>query len=130
MLSDIALGETDAEAGWRRGDVTLALLPTGRLPTGAFDLYYEIYNLPTGHAYDTEITIERLDAEGRPTAAPGSQVRTRFSGESPAGEDGVVPELRSVESPLPEGRYRLTVTIRDEASGQTAERSRSFQIGR
>jgi hypothetical protein len=130
MLSDIALGEPDAEGGWTRGDVTLALLPTGRLPEGSFNLYYEVYNLPAGHAYDTEIAIERLDGTGQGRDASGREVRTRFSGESTADADGLLPEMRSIESSLPEGRYRLTVTILDEGTGRTASRSRTFQVGR
>lgn len=131
MLSDVALGDPGAEDGWRRGDVTLALLPTGRLPQGAFNLYYEIYNLPEGSVYTTEIAIQRIEGDAGEPGGERSvdEVRTRFTGESPAGDDGLVPELRRVESHLPPGRYRLTVTIRDEESGQTAERSRPFQIG-
>ena len=131
MLSDVALADPDVEEGWRRGDVTLALLPTGRLREASFYLYYEIYNLPAGNPYSTEITIEPLDGDagGRGREAQAQEVRTRFAGESAAGADATTPELRRVESPLPRGRYRLTITIRDEASGETAQRSRLFQIG-
>ena len=130
MLSDVALADPDLEEGWRRGDVTLALLPTGRLREASFHLYYEIYNLPSGNPYSTEIIIEPLGGEGGGRGRQGQQeVRTRFAGESSAGPDGTLRELRGVESPLPPGRYRLTVTIRDETSGETAQRSRLFQIG-
>ena len=57
MLSDVAISESGVEGSWRRGSVALALLPTGLLRQGFFDLYYEIYNLPAGHTYSTEITI-------------------------------------------------------------------------
>jgi len=126
MLSDVALGRPDVEAGWTRGDVTLALFPTSQFPEGAFDVYYEVYNLPTGNRYVTEVSIEPVDDpedwEGRST------VRTRFTGESAAGPDGSLGELRRVEASLPEGSYRLTVTVTDRDSGQVASRSRMFQV--
>ena len=123
MLSDIALGRPGAAAGWRRGDVTLALLPTSLFPAGAFDVYYEIYNLPAGHPYTTEIAVQRLDepAEDEP-------MRLRFSNESESGRDGMLAELRQVEAALRKGRYRLTVTITDRVSGESASRARDFEV--
>jgi hypothetical protein len=128
MLSDIALGQPDATAGWKRGDVTLALLPTTQFPAGAFDVYYEIYNLPAGNAYTTEIAIERVEgsAAGRDGHVP--PVRLRFAGESAAGGDGVLPELRRVEASLSRGSYRIMVTITDRTTGHTASRSRRFEV--
>jgi hypothetical protein len=130
MLSDLAVGETSVEGAWTRGDVTLALLPTGRLPEGSFDLYYEIYNLPAGTPYATEITIQRLDVEGAP--AGGNErdaVRTRFMGQSSADDDGVVAEIRRIDSALRPGSYRLMITIRNERTGETAVRERNFRVG-
>ena len=124
MLSDIALGLPDATAGWTRRDVTLALLPTSEFPESSFDVYYEIYNLPAGTPYETEISFERLDdADGGDRA-----VRTMFSGESTAGADDSMGELRRVQSGLAKGSYRLTVTVRDQVSGSTASRSRLVQV--
>jgi len=48
MLSDVALGQPDLPTDWTRGEATLALLPTSLFPSSAFDVYYEIYNLPVG----------------------------------------------------------------------------------
>ncbi len=55
-------------------------------------------------------------------------VRLRFSGEAAAHREGSLPELRRVDASLARGRYRLTVTIEDEETGQTASRSRFFQV--
>ena len=124
MLSDVAFGLPDATAGWTRRGVTLALLPTSQFPESSFDVYYEIYNLPAGTPYDTEISIETLDdSDGQDRI-----VRTLFSGESAARADGSVGELRRVASALPRGRYRLTVTVTDKVSGQTAARSRTVEV--
>jgi hypothetical protein len=126
MLSDIALAQPGAHAGWRRGDATLALLPTGQFPESAFDVYYEIYNLPAGHRYSTEIAVERVDGSG---AVPGDgPVRVRYSGQSTAGPDGQLPELRRVDASVGRGRHRITVTITDERTGRSASRSRVFQV--
>jgi hypothetical protein len=126
MLSDIALGQPDAKDGWKRGDATLALLPTSQFPTSAFDVYYEIYNLPEGNPYTTEITIE--GAGGTGASAERQPVSLHFSGNSAAGADAVLPELRRVESSLTRGSYRLTVTITDLTTGATASQSRHFDV--
>ena len=125
MLSDVALGLPDAAAGWRRGDFTLALLPTSQFPGSTFDVYYEIYNLPAGHRYATELSIERLSGGG---GEVGTRVRTRFSGESAAAQDDALAELRRVEASLERGRYRLTVRVTDVDTGRTATRIRDFRV--
>ena len=131
MLSDLALGQPDARDGWTRGEATLALLPTMQFPGGSFDVYYEIYNLPFGHRYTTQISIESTTiGGGRGDLLPPGAVRTRFSGSSTAGPDGSLPELRRVEAELPHGRYRLTVTVTDEDAGRSVKRSRPFRVRR
>jgi hypothetical protein len=128
LLSDLALGQPGAEDGWRRGDVTLALLPTNEFPGTSFELYYEVYNLPPGAPYTTDITIEPA-GEGRASGAgAGSGVRLHFAGISEARSDGVLPELRYVEASVRRGRYRITVTVTDEATGRTASRSRVLHV--
>jgi len=124
MLSDIAFGLPDAETGWTRGDVTLALLPTSQFPESSFDVFYEIYNLPKGNPYETEIAIEPLDESD----SEDRIVRAVFSGEAQSLDDGTLAELRRVQSALPKGRYRLTVTVRDQISGASAARSRLVEV--
>lgn len=131
MLSDVALGQPGAEIGWERGDVTLALLPTSLFPESAFDVYYEIYNLPRGHPFTTEVVIEPVGPSGEVLTgeeSEGRAVRTLFTGESSAGPDDTLGELRRVQSALPEGNYRLTVTVTDGMEGETATSSRDFQV--
>ncbi len=127
MLSDVVLGQPDPEADWRRGGVTLALLPTSQLPESMFDVYYEIYNLPSGDRYTTELAVEHVDESGSPIG-DGSVVRTRFSGEAKPGPDGSLAELRAVGASLDKGSYRLTATVTDENTGEVAHRSRLFQV--
>lgn len=127
MLSDIALGQPDARTGWDRRGVTLGLLPTSQFPEGSFDVYYEVYNLPFGNPYTTRISVESVRESGERVGADDA-VSTRFSGESAAGADGLLQELRRVEATLAEGRYRLTVTVTDEETGRSATRSRPFEV--
>ena len=121
MLSDLVLSEPDAKTGWKRGDITLGILPSTRFPPDVFDVYYEIYNLPKGHQYTTEIALERPYPDSKP-------IRLRFSGESNAGPDGLLPELRRVDAQLSRGAHRLTVTVTDLVTGETATCTRSFQV--
>lgn len=128
MLSDIALGDPGAREGWRRGDVTLALLPTSQFPEGSFDVYYEIYNLPAGHKYLTEIAVEPVDSAGAPREGGGGTVRARFDGTAESAPDGTLGELRRLDTSLGKGHYRLTVTVTDAETGETATRARPFQV--
>ena len=128
MLSDVALGQPDIPTGWTRGEATLALLPTGQFPSSAFDVYYEIYNLPVGNPYTTEVTVERVTGISGETAEDGEPIRLRFTGESAAAADGTLPELRRVGTSLSKGSYRITVTIDDLSTGKTASQSRTFEI--
>jgi hypothetical protein len=128
MLSDVALGQPDAQIGWERRGATLALLPTRQLPSRQFDIYYEIYNLPAGNPYTTEITIERLAGDPDEAAQDREPIRLRFSGESTAGADHTLPEMRHVGTPFAKGSYRITVTIEDLNTGERASQSRTFEV--
>ena len=128
MLSDVAFGQPDAQIGWERGGATLALLPTRQVPSRAFDVYYEIYNLPAGNRYTTEILVESVAGSSSETAEDRESIRLSFSGESTAAADGTLPELRRVGTSLTKGSYRITVTIVDLTTGKTAGRSRTFEV--
>ena len=124
MLSDIAFGLPDATSGWTRRGHTIALLPTSQFPESAFNVYYEIYNLPFGRSYETEIAIQPIDDP----EDEAETVRTRFTSESTAGADDSLGELRRVESALPTGQYRVTVTVRDLITGRVASTSRTIRV--
>jgi len=128
MLSDVALGQPDKPTGWKRGEATLALLPTSQFPSSAFDVYYEIYNLPAGNPYTTVITVERLESISNERSEGREAVNLHFTGESAATADGTLPELRRVGTSLAKGSYRITVTIEDLETGESASRSRNFEI--
>jgi hypothetical protein len=123
MISDLAFGLPDVTGGWTRRGVTLALIPTNQFPQSAFDVYYEIYNLPVNTPYETEISVEPVNDD-----RDDRVVRTVFTGESRADAGGTLGELRRVESALERGGYRLTVTVRDMTNGQTAVTSRVVEV--
>ncbi len=122
MLSDIALGQPDPEGGWSRGDAIVAILPVTRFPDSSLEVYYEIYNLPTGHRYETRIAVQRDHDDGADPAA------LRFTGRSDFAPDRALPQLRRVTGSLDPGRYRLTVTVTDSETGAAATRSRLFEV--
>jgi len=123
MLSDIAFGLPEADEGWTRGRYTLALLPTSQFPESSFDVYYEVYNLPAGTPYETEIAIAPRGAGDDDDAA-----RAVFRGEAATDSDGALAELRHVESALPEGHYTLTVTVRNQITGERISKSRAIDV--
>src|SRR5690606_1112624 len=127
MISDIALGLPDATTGWTRGATMLALLPTSQFPASAFDVYYELYNMPPGHGYAAEISVHAVHSAGTalPAAAP---IRLRFDGAAPAEPGVALPESRRVQASLARGHYRLTVTVTDVVSGRFTSRSRTFRV--
>lgn len=129
MLSDIALGQPDPGGGWDRGDATIAILPVALFPESSFDIYYEVYNLPDLHRYVTEIAVQPVSREGGP---PRENVAAalRFRGKADYGgeADSMLPELRRISGELEAGRYRITVTVTDEDTGETASRSRLFEV--
>jgi len=124
MLSDIALGLPGAVRGWTRRGVTLALLPTSQFPESAFDVYYEIYDPTPGARYETELAVEPLGGG----EDPGAPVRLRFEGDVPRTHDGIVGELRRVATALPEGAYRLRVTVTEPETGRSATTARTFAV--
>ena len=134
MLSDIALAQPNAARGWKRGEVTLALVPSNRFAGGEFSMYYEIYNLPAGNRYTTEVVIDRTDkgtaAKLRQLLGGSSAISFRFAGESTADASGTVRELQRLgnAAQLGKGRYRMTITVKNLETGATAKNSRFFII--
>ena len=123
MLSDIALGQPDSRGGWKRDDVTLAILPTSQFPSSAFDVFYEIYNLPDGVSYTTQIVVQSVDERGaRPVTLSFSDIARAKA--------GVVQELRRVDTSLSRGRHRITVMVTNERTGESATAAREFEVQR
>jgi hypothetical protein len=132
MLSDVVLAEPGATGSFRRGTVSLQLVPTREYRGGAFNVFYEVYNLAV-EPYSTELLIEREGggigrAVKRLFGGGGPVVRLRFEGVARPEPDSVVREIRAVESELSPGRYRLRVTVTEGGTGRSASRERPFTV--
>lgn len=117
--------------GWQRGEVALDLVPMQQYAGGEFSVFYEVYGLDADRPYRTEVHIEPtgggvLSRLGR-LFGSDNEVRLRFEERAPEG-GGVIAALRRVDTELEAGRYRLTVTIEDDVSGEAVVRSREFTI--
>lgn len=133
MLSDVILAAPGVEGGFRRGSVSLRLVPTREYGGGAFNVFYEVYNLAAGQPYSTELLVER-DGGGLGRAVKrlfgggGPEVRLSFSDAARPERDGVVREIRAVETNLSAGRYRIRITVTDRTTGTAVTRERPFAV--
>ena len=132
MLSDVVLAEPLVEGRWHRGDVALALVPTGYFRGGSFNVFYEVYNIAPNARYSTEIEIEPL------RTSPGQKIKgliggkskmtLRFEGVASNVRAGTLQELRRVEAELPPARYRMRITVRNLDTEESAKNERTFVI--
>ena len=119
---------------WVRGGTRLFLLPRRSFEPGATaTVFYEIYDLPPGSSYVTELTLRPQDENLRQrlwrSIAGSPEVRIRFESQVPENADSTLQELRTVGLPQEEGRYTLSVRITG-ARGQSAETTREVVISR
>jgi hypothetical protein len=132
QLSDIVLAEPDSLGSFARGPHRLALAPTQVFPGGRFRVFYEIYNLPAGEPYRTEIRIERakrsalarLFGRGNPVALRFDEIAPEPVAPEPVA--GLHYQLRDVEAPLAPGDYLMRVRVR--TAGSEVERTRRFTV--
>ena len=132
MLSDIVLAEPTLRGTWRRGDVALALVPTGYFRGGSFNVFYEIYNIAPNTRYSTEIEIQpvRSGAGGKLKGlfAGKGAMTLRFEGEAAHARNGMLQELRRLNAPLPPGKYHIKVTVTNLETQEAAKAERDFAV--
>jgi hypothetical protein len=134
QISDLVLATPDGNGHWRRGSVALDVtLPRRFEPDNPFTLYYEIYNLEPDDAYSTHLRVEPEGGGGilggiRRLFGGGTRVDLRFDDRATLADDGAVREIRDLGSELPPGRYRMTVTIVNERTGEEAESTTTFEV--
>ena len=131
MMSDIVLAEPRVEGKWKRGDVALALVPTGRFKGASFRVFYEVYNIAQNSPYTTEIEIEPIQKSA------GQKLKQLFGGKNKIAlkfddvalnvKDGVLQELRQVDAQLSPGKYRMRILVRD-ANGEVVRGERVFAV--
>jgi hypothetical protein len=97
-------------------------MPLGQFEGGEFRVFFEIYNLEADRTYVTEVTVE---PSGRRGPRP---LRLRFQDFARPETDGVVRDVRRVETGLPPGRYRITVQVTDPQALRSARAEREFVV--
>lgn len=129
-LSDLLLAIPNGGVNWTRDSVQLSLTPAPQFKGGLLTTYYEVYDLPAGTPYDTELEISPA---GRGVLGnlelllrTGRALRLRYTGQATG--QPAIPELRQVQAQLPPGRYRMLVRIRALSIGQIVEREREFEV--
>ncbi len=133
MLSDIVLAEAEPGGSWKRGKLSLRLVPPRQFPRSKpLTLFYEIYNLAEGAAYRTEVSIFASDKGGglgKLKRMFGGKHGMSFAFEGTASNaDGAIQELRRLAPDLPAGRYRIQVKVTDLASVVVAQKERDFVV--
>lgn len=134
-ISDIVLAE--AEPGsWTRGNVRLALVPPRQFTEKEpISFFYELYNLPEGSPYRTEIVLTPEDGlRGftrirRLFGGSDGSMRLTFDGTAqPNTETGAIQELRRVTVDLKPGRYKVNILVTSLQTQQTTTTEKRFQI--
>jgi len=131
MLSDVIVTGT-GPALWQRGDVSLPLQPARSFEPGeAVVLFYEVYNVPAGEPFRTQIEVRR-EREGLGQRllglfGGGSALRLAFNSTAPQDSEGTVQEVRTLQTQLEPGTYRVRVRLTDGRGGE-AERERELII--
>ncbi|MGD8277810.1 MAG: hypothetical protein PVH00_07280 [Gemmatimonadota bacterium] len=122
QVSSIVLALPEAGGDWRRGSHSLSLMPLGQFEGGEFRVFYEVYGLEPEQTYVTEVTVE-------PTGRRGPEaIRLRFEDFAQPEADGIVRDVRRVETGLPPGRYRITVQVTDPRGLRGALADREFVV--
>jgi len=122
QVSSIVLALPDTAGDWHRGSHSLALMPLGQFEGGEFRVFYEVYGLEPERTYVTEVTVE-------PTGRGGPDpIRLRFQDFAQPEADGIVRDVRRVETGLPPGRYRITVQVTDPRGLRGALADREFTV--
>lgn len=123
-VSDIAVA-ADSGGSWTRdGRTFLRVTPTHVTgPHGSLHVYFEVYGIPAGERYETEVRLVPAKNAGRIYRLPADAVayQARFTSEMPAGDSPVGRHhLRLQLAGTPEGHYVLGVRVRVSASGATS----------
>ncbi len=111
-LSDVAVSPDSGGAWAQTSDVSLSPLPIHTTNAdGRLWIYFEAYNLTPGGRYSAQVRLEPEDG--------GQPYDLEFSGIArPEGRIVTPSGLRLDLSDSSPGRYRLSLTVRDQATGR------------
>lgn len=127
MISDL-LFATPEDGSFVRGNAHLALVPPRQFKQNEpFRVFYELYNVPRGRRYKTEITFTTTESNPLAKLFKGKK-KTTVSFESEAATDDVVQELRTLVPEIEPGKVEVAVKVTDTTTGQSATRSENIWI--
>ena len=127
MMSDMLFASTQP-GPFVRGSARLSLVPPRQFREGdAFRVFYELYNLPPGRNYRTEITLTTTESNFFARLFKG-KTRTTVTFEGTAEGASAVQELRTLIPQIEAGEAEVSVKVTDLVSGETAERKKKMWI--
>jgi GWxTD domain-containing protein len=127
MMSDILVASAQP-GSFVRGNAQLSLVPPRQFREGeSFRVFYELYNLPAGRQYRTEIKLTTTESNFFARLFKGRTTTTvTFEGNA-EGRD-VVQELRTFVPQVEAGEAELQVTVTDLATGEKAVKKKTIWI--
>ena len=131
MMSSLLFAR--AEPGrFVRGDARLDLVPPRQFAEGeSMRIFYELYNLPAGRAYRTDINFRTTEGNVLSRLFKGKTNTTvTFEGSVPEGgaKDNIVQELRTLVPQIEAGETEVTVTVTDLITGESARSTKTIWI--
>ena len=127
MMSDL-LFATTAPGPFIRGKAHLAIIPPRQFVEGeAFRVFYELYNLPRGARYRTDITFKTIES-GVFTKVFKGHKKTTVSFEDEAVTDDLVQELRTLVPQVEPGKVEVTISVTNLATQQKATSKENIYI--
>ena len=133
-ISDLVVGRVGSGLVWSTGSDTVFLNPLDRfVGGGTAELYYEVYGLPQGAIYHTQLRLERRggrSAFGAVSRLFGGRKRQPVLLEFDVPSSGPIARVhRQVDlRDAPSGSYVLVLRITDPATGIAFTRSAAFTV--
>jgi GWxTD domain-containing protein len=126
--SDLVIGSRSASLAWRQsGEDTVFFNPVGVYQSGTeMELYYEVYGLPQGEPFQTQLSVTREGGGGfLGLFGKKAAISLRFDDHAEG------PQTRSHRSlplqRLSPGRYHIDLVVTDSA-GHEVKRRREFEV--
>jgi hypothetical protein len=127
LISDLLLATT-RDGPFVRGAAHLELVPPRQFREGEqFRAFYELYNLPLGRRYKTDITFETVRSNPFAKLFKGKS-KTTVSFEDEVRSNGVVQELRTLVPETEPGEVRIIVKVTDLTTGVSASTKETVWI--
>lgn len=127
MISDMLFGR-DETGPFVRGDVQLSLVPPRQFKEGErFKLFYELYNLPAGRKYKTEITFRTIEGNVFAKLFKGTTTTTiTFEETSERGD--LIQAVRTLVPQIEAGETEVRIKVTDLTTGEIAENKKKIFI--